>query len=96
MWYRPLLFSHLPPIKKKQAAGKIQRLPRAAGRVIDPVGGGSLLLLLLTEAGLWSEPHSWVLFSSEAEGREDVDGGGTGNHLSCAYKSVPFVSEHAH
>lgn len=77
-------------------AGKIQSLPWAAGRVIDPVGGGSLAPLLLMEAGLWSEPHSRVLFSSEAEGGEDVEGGGTGNHLSCAYKSVPFVSEHAH
>lgn len=51
------------------------------------------------EAGLWSELHSWVLFSSEAEGREDVEGRrdpGAGNHLSCAYKSVPLVSEHAH
>lgn len=80
-------------------AGKLQRLPRAAGRVIDRVGGGSFPPLLLMEAGLWSELHSWVLFSSEAEGREDVEGRrdpGAGNHLSCACKSVPFVSEHAH
>lgn len=91
-----LPFSHLPPIKKSKRPVKFSACLRQLDVLL--IQWGEALLLLYSwwrlDFGLSHIPGFCSV--RRQKGGRMSRGGGTGNHLSCAYKSVPFVSEHAH
>ncbi len=91
-----LPFNHLPPIKKSKRPANFSACLRQLDVLL--IGFSLLSFWWRLDFGLSCIPG----FCSDQRlkgGRENVEGRrdpGAGNHLSCAYKSVPLVSEHAH